>query len=104
MLNKRYKITVEESCEEEVTAGNTWEQGAGQKGEGDWGYTPQIKKIQQVTRTIYMQDVDTLTLSKVVEAVNYVSRPQPNTLGRVRHKAPQSLTTVTPIAGADFGN
>jgi len=72
-MTKRYTITIVEHAVEDVITGKEWREGAGAVGEGggqQHGYTPEIVKTQTVTRDIYMQNLDALNVTKVIEAVN----------------------------------
>ena len=75
--NKRYTIVITEQCVETVWGGKEWEPGAGEEGEGgerQFGYSPEIRKKEVVTREIYKQDVNRLNLVEVIHAVNLIEQ------------------------------
>lgn len=66
-MSKRYRIVIEETGIETVICGKQWKPVC--EG-GEYAYTPEIEKKQDVTRVIYTQDTDSLDLIKVIKAVN----------------------------------
>ncbi|MCK4710835.1 MAG: hypothetical protein KAU21_19630 [Gammaproteobacteria bacterium] len=73
--NKRYKITIVETSEEETLTSRRWVEG-GTEGSGEgrtgYGYTPQIPQTVKVEREIYTQQTDDLNLVSVINAINEV--------------------------------
>ena len=67
----RYVITVTEVGQEQRTAGHEWKLGAG-KDSQSFGYTREIERTCDYTRTIYTQLIDDLDLKAVIAAVNGV--------------------------------
>lgn len=71
MGDKRYIITIKESCHETRVRGKDWSKG----GDGDpekFGYTPEIEKTVLVEREIFSQNTDELDLIAVIKAINKI--------------------------------
>jgi len=66
-----FKITIEHETEETQTKGREWKViGSKENDIPEYGYTPEIQKVVQISRTIYMQTVNELDLPAVIAAVN----------------------------------
>lgn len=77
---KRYKIMIVEIGAETKIEGKEWEQGAGEATPDNgkaYGYTPEIEKICDYSRTIFEQTVESLDLSAVVSVINNIPPPSP---------------------------
>lgn len=71
MTEKRYTISIEVTEQVERLTARAWEKGGpdGKGSDGEYGYTPQIPELKQVTRTILKMDVATLETDAVVAAI-----------------------------------
>ena len=69
MNNTRYKIQITEFTTEPKMCGKDWEP-VNNNPEADYQYTPEIEKQVAVERTLYLQNTDSLDLSKVIMAIN----------------------------------
>lgn len=67
----RYRITVTDTGTETKVKGRVWEQGVDPENKPDgYGYTPEIEKVVDYSRTIFEQNRDDLDLVAVIKAVN----------------------------------
>ena len=66
-MNTRYRIVIEETGIEAVICGKQWKP---MSEGGEYAYTPEIEKQQEVTRVIYTQNTESLDLIDVIKAVN----------------------------------
>lgn len=69
-MRTRYKITIEETAEEETVISKSWEQGADpENGEDGWGYAPETKTLKKITREVFSRNTDDLDITAVIKAV-----------------------------------
>lgn len=71
----RYKVTIEQVSLEETISGKEWRENVKDKDPENPnatrnGYTPEIKVKKEVSRVIYEQTLERVSMKKVIEAVN----------------------------------
>lgn len=72
-----YKITIELARREETLTRREWTEGGSieRSEDSNWGYTPQVKKIETVNRKVLEFSVTDLNTSAVVRSILENSEP-----------------------------
>ena len=68
-MDRRFEIVITEVCEERRVRGQEWKIGAGDTPE-EYGHTPEIEKMEQITREIFKQNLERHALVAVIMQYN----------------------------------